>query len=1078
VRDPEQVRALQHWQMVEMFYPQLAPKVDDSEHVCTLGTDVPWRLPAYAPDESGKSKTVFAHDVFIGVFDQERVFSEITRFFPPDPDSEDQYPAGEAAMAYVCVDERGQYVPDTFALSTCAWGMGEFLKEGTVFPLKKAGFDSLVAELADEVEHCLGEGRDCPEAPLAQPDLERARSLVAERLNVESCLRPDACRVRTKRISRRNPEHGGEFLNSFFLEDLARVEDSLRRGRARGALGAYLGPGRGAAPTDRVDVRDALGAVFDNLAPERIPLGHWPAAPEQPLVLGQQSAVNYAKSVLGTGEGVVGVNGPPGTGKTTLLRDLIADVVVERAIRLSQLARPGDAFTKTITFKRNDRTFRVHQLRDDLTGHEIVVASTNNGAVENVVLEIPLDKALGPEWIERAAEVDYFSALATALVTGPGSGPGAGPGRGPGAGSGTGPGKASTPGKPSAPESDADPGPGRKAWALLAARLGNKKNCADFTQSFYWPKAENGGVSGMAELLDAGARTPSWEESVLRFTRALDAARQGQQDRQAVFAAMSARRSILAAISRTDADLARAAAEVEQADQAVRALGSKIAALQEDRQSALDRRTEHSRFRPGLWSTLMTLGRAHAEWRRADRAYAATVSELESELDTARRSQRDWADHRDQGEPAQAVQRLRGQASRLNERLAAGQTLVANWRSHLGPQLPGEAWFDPSARISRELGSLWTDPSWNEDRSRLALEALRLHKAFIMHNHANIKRNLAAVLDVMNGAKISDDAALAAWQSFFCVVPVVSTTLASFARLFGSVGPGQIGWLLLDEAGQVGPQQAVGAIWRSRRAVVVGDPNQLKPVTSFSFKAEQALRRGFDIPERWLTTRASAQELADHATGWGTELADQVTGGTKWVGLPLVVHRRCDEPMFSISNMIAYDGLMVSGTPQAMGEGFAKRYLRLPRSKWLDVPASGVPGAGHWLPDEGKELDRVLDYLLSIDFDMREVLVVSPFRTVATRLRHKAKTYPGITAGTIHTAQGKEGDIVIIVLGGNPERPGAKRWAAAEPNLLNVAVSRAKRRLYVIGDRDKWEKHQFFSVLASQLEAWERASSD
>jgi superfamily I DNA and/or RNA helicase len=41
--------------------------------------------------------------------------------------------------------------------------------------------------------------------------------------------------------------------------------------------------------------------------------------------------------------------------------------------------------------------------------------------------------------------------------------------------------------------------------------------------------------------------------------------------------------------------------------------------------------------------------------------------------------------------------------------------------------------------------------------------------------------------------------------------------------------------------------------------------------------------------------------------------------------------------------------------------------------------------------------------------------------------------------------------------------------AAGKPDLLNVAVSRARRRVYVIGDREAWVTHRHFDVLADLL---------
>ncbi|MER5933933.1 AAA domain-containing protein [Streptomyces sp. NPDC002054] len=141
---------------------------------------------------------------------------------------------------------------------------------------------------------------------------------------------------------------------------------------------------------------------------------------------------------------------------------------------------------------------------------------------------------------------------------------------------------------------------------------------------------------------------------------------------------------------------------------------------------------------------------------------------------------------------------------------------------------------------------------------------------------------------------------------------------------------------------------------------------------------------------------------------------------------------------------------------QGVDPGAREAYVYRPASSWVNVVSTEADG--HWIPEEGRALRRILERLRDEgDVDLgRDVFVISPFRqVVAGAMRACRDLVPADRVGTVHTTQGKEADVVILVLGTDPRRAGARAWAASRPNLLNVAVSRAKRRLFVIGNSER-----------------------
>ena len=152
---------------------------------------------------------------------------------------------------------------------------------------------------------------------------------------------------------------------------------------------------------------------------------------------------------------------------------------------------------------------------------------------------------------------------------------------------------------------------------------------------------------------------------------------------------------------------------------------------------------------------------------------------------------------------------------------------------------------------------------------------------------------------------------------FFLVVPSVSTTFASFSKFFKGLNEAEsLGWLLVDEAGQSCPQEALGAIYRAKKAIIVGDPLQVRPVTTMPSAMNDTLLEYYHVDKTWSVLEESVQTLSDRVNVYGTEIIKDAN--SQWVGCPLRVHRRCIEPMFSIANKIAYDNLMIQATIQKL----------------------------------------------------------------------------------------------------------------------------------------------------------------
>ncbi len=246
--------------------------------------------------------------------------------------------------------------------------------------------------------------------------------------------------------------------------------------------------------------------------------------------------------------------------------------------------------------------------------------------------------------------------------------------------------------------------------------------------------------------------------------------------------------------------------------------------------------------------------------------------------------------------------------------------------------------------------------------------------------------------------------------------PVVLSTTFS-AR--SSIRNAEYDFLIMDEASQVSVETGVLALTCARNAVIVGDTLQLSNVvtTDDAIKLEEIAKR-YEINEGYRCDKKSfLQSVIDVLLAVPQTLLRE--------------HYRCAPDIINFCNQKFYGGQLVIMTKNDNNED----------SIFAVKTAKGIHCHSHVNQREIEVISR--EILPKLSCPASEIGIIAPYNNQVDQI--KAVVDPKIDVATVHKFQGREKDVIIMSITDDQIST-----FADDPNLLNVAVSRAKKRFCLV----------------------------